>query len=97
MIELYLLCLLLIVVFTVINVNSRLRTKKQKITQLAHVVQSLRLLLENLAKHRGMTNAYLKGDHSFKTAIGKLQLEINRIFENLTTKQKITSSLGNNK
>ena len=69
MVELYALCALLICIILVINTNSRMRAKRQKTIRLAQVVQSLRSLLEHLAMHRGMTNAYLKGDHSFESKI----------------------------
>lgn len=95
MIELYLLCALLIIILLMINASDRMRNKKQKILQVAEVVQSLRSLLEYLAKHRGMTNAYLKGDHSFESAISNLQIDIDKEFNHLTKTNSKSINLDN--
>ena len=83
------------IILIVININNRLRLKKQKITRLANAVQSLRLLLEYLAKHRGMTNAYLKGDHSFKSEIDSLQTNVDHVFTSLTQETNTEISWDN--
>lgn len=95
MIELYGLCALFISILLIINTNARMRDKNQKTIRLAQVVQSLRSLLEYLAMHRGMTNAYLKGDHSFKSKIANLQKEIENGFAILTKKNTQGSTLDN--
>ena len=95
MIELYLLCALLITILLVINTNNLMRKKKQRTIRLAEVVQSLRSLLEYLAKHRGMTNAYLKGDHSFGSAITNLQVDIDKSFNHLIKNENNDSTLDN--
>jgi len=96
MIELYLLCALLIIILLVINTNNLMRNKKQKTVRLAEIVQSLRSLLECLAKHRGMTNAYLKGDQSFKPEITRLQDDIDKEFDHLSNKNTQDSVRNNN-
>lgn len=95
MIELYALCALLICIILIINTNSRMRSKKQKTIRLAQVIQSLRSLLEYLAMHRGMTNAYLKGDHTFESKIMSLQKDIDNGFNVLTNSKVKGTSLDN--
>ena len=97
MIELYILCTLFIVILLIINTNTRLRSKRNKTKNLAQIVQSLRTLLEYLAMHRGMTNAYLKGDQSFESKILSLQKDIENSFKILTQSKTHNASLDKNK
>jgi len=51
----------------------------------------LRPLLEKIPQHRGMTNAYLNGDDSFKDKIGAIRSDIDRSFIAL---KKLDDKLG---
>jgi len=46
-------------------------------------IKPIRLLLENIAQTRGMTNAYLQGDENFKRKIVTKRAEVDEVFKQL--------------
>lgn len=51
-------------------------------------IQPLRQLLQNLPKHRGMSNAYLSGDRDFKPRILEKQGEIEKIIASIPSLER---------
>lgn len=76
MILIYCCLLAMIAAFIVVNNVVRQRKRRTRVLWVAQWVQQLRCLLELFPKHRGMANALLKGDHSFRPAMEKLQREV---------------------
>ncbi|MEN8177999.1 MAG: methyl-accepting chemotaxis protein [Pseudomonadota bacterium] len=73
-----LLLFLLAAIFLGMLVSDRLQQINIAESEIAGLeyIQPLRVLLQNLPQHRGMTNGYLNGDESFKPRILKKQEEI---------------------
>ena len=58
--------ILLTVLFT--NLNKNIQFDEQEIRGVEYIA-AVRQILEHIPQHRGMTAAYLNGDHSFETKI----------------------------
>ncbi len=76
MILIYFCMLLVIATIVVISNVVQKRTRRMRILWVTRWVQQLRILLELFPKHRGMVNALLKGDNSFRPSLEKLQREV---------------------
>lgn len=67
--------------FLAVNHHKRLRAMKQAVgLQWLH---SMRLLLANIQKHRGLSTGYLKGDHGLQDKIDVLQTTITQNFQEI--------------
>lgn len=88
-------CILLLIVFIFLTVGIKAATLRKRRQILKAQLTGLQLgsllkgLLSNIQQHRGMLNAFLKGDDSFKFKILTIQNEIDR---NLSLLQAKTSN-----
>ena len=71
-------CCLLAALATIVLLNNLIQHKKRhrRLLWVTQWVRQLRGLLELFPKHRGMANAFLKGDDSFRLSLEKLQREV---------------------
>ena len=77
--------LLVVVALLGLQINSnldRINLAKAEVAGLEYI-QPLRELLQNLPKHRGMSNGYLNGDEGFKPKILAKQQEIEQIISRI--------------
>ena len=75
MILVYCYAIAAIVLFLFTKKNLQHNKQRKQVLWVVQWLQQLRDLLELFPKHRGMANAYLKGDTSFRGAMEKLQQE----------------------
>lgn len=71
--------------------NDKIRTLEHEVTGLTFI-QAIRPLLVDLPQHRGMTNAFLLGDTSFKSKIASKQNDIDQALAHLN---KLSHELNN--
>jgi methyl-accepting chemotaxis protein len=71
-------CCSLVAIVTIVVTNNIIQQRKRRnrVLWVTLWVQQLRGLLELFPKHRGMANAFLKGDDSFRPSMEKLQREV---------------------
>ncbi|HEY9052848.1 MAG TPA: methyl-accepting chemotaxis protein [Gammaproteobacteria bacterium] len=81
--------ILLTVLFT--NLNKNIQFDEQEIRGVEYIA-AVRQILEHIPQHRGMTAAYLNGDHSFETKIINKREQIDQHFSQL---QGVDKTLGN--
>ena len=76
MILIYSVLIAVIAMIAVIGNMNQQRKRRRQALWAANWLLQLRVLLEMFPKHRGMANALLKGDESFKPLLKKLQQEV---------------------
>lgn len=76
MLTIYIAALSLILAAVLVNQWIQLRRHRRRLLWAVEWVRQLRKLLELFPKHRGMANALLNGDKSFRPAMQQLQAEL---------------------
>lgn len=77
--------LMIFIVAAVINLFHLMSQahKQKEIRSALQIIKTLRQLIENIPKHRGMANALLQGDESFRSKLDPLKKEISTTFLHL--------------
>lgn len=77
------LIIVLLVIFTFYLSHARARKRKNQLKWLFDFLRCGRRLIQYVPAHRGMANAFLKGDASFKNKMSEMQSNIDQNFEQL--------------
>jgi methyl-accepting chemotaxis protein len=84
---------LLVFFYTAVSaINEQLSLAKQE-RQGVILLTLVRPLIEDIAKHRGMTNALLSGDSSFELRVKKQKSKINQGLDKLTQQSELLETL----